>query len=103
MRGVAVEIAGEFRFGRPRRVSPGRAELRRGDRRDIREAPFLVAYRRESQRGEARRTAIAQILEPPRAAVRPSLDGIEPGLKLFCHLRHRAHAPTGCAPVSIQP
>ena len=63
----------------------------------------FVAHGGKSQRREARSRAIPKILEPVRAAVRPLLDGLEPGHEFFRHLRHRTHAPTGCAPVSIQP
>ncbi len=102
-RRVAVEIAGELRFGGVRGVGAGRPELGGGDWRDAREAPFLVTRGREPERGEPRGGAVAQILEPPRAALRPLLDRGQPWLKFFRYGCHRAHAPTGAAPASIQP
>jgi hypothetical protein len=59
---------------------PREAELGRGDRRDVGEAPLLVANRRESQLDEPGGGVVAQILQPARAPARTLLERREPGL-----------------------
>ena len=68
---VAVQKRRRACFGADGGRRIGRPGTRRCDRRDVGEAPFLVADGRKSERGEPRRRPLAQILQPARAAVRP--------------------------------
>jgi len=55
-------------------------KLGRRDRRYVGEPPLFVTHRREAEGGEARRAAVAKVLQPPRATQRTRLERGTPGL-----------------------
>ena len=80
---ASLYSTGELGLGRAARHRRRSAEFRRRDRRDVREPPLFVAYRREAERSEARRARGRRRSWSQRGpAARPLVGDGQPRLKL---------------------